>query len=127
MLYDDYGLTGEQLRLVPAAGGGNAIVTLEGYKKLLKDLVERKQLRSLLDAPEWTSLKVYQTDIKPRWKLSLQAVRARQGENWKEDLCSMWEASRYLHCYKAIAATLQEIRNLRGPSWLDDLTEDDLN
>ena len=126
MLYDDYGYAGDTLRKVPAAGGSNAIVTFNGYIKMMKDLVVRGQLRSLLDAPKWVDLEVYQTEIKPEWKLALQTVRDKQGEGWKEDLCAMWEASRYMHCYKAIAATLQEIRNLRGPGWLDDLTEDDL-
>lgn len=49
---------------------------------------------------------------------ALDAYARKNGRNWKAALLAAWQSGRYQTAPEGTEATLQTIRNQRGPSWL---------
>lgn len=58
-LYDDYGIPCSEMRTLPTGGGGNVIVSRQGFEKEMSFRRERIRAGVQFDLPEWASLEVY--------------------------------------------------------------------
>jgi hypothetical protein len=59
VLYDDHDIPCSEMRTLPTGGGGNAIVSRQGYEKEMMFRRERIRAGVQFDLPEWASLPVY--------------------------------------------------------------------